>query len=88
MFVCGPNSVSFLLVMWCDYSTSRKLCCVVLLSIIGRVQQGSVALLPWLLPVQLAVLAGFDSHFKSVGKEYCYKLNCGVPQPMQVQCTC
>jgi hypothetical protein len=36
------------------------------------------------LLVCLWSLAGFDSHFSSVGKEYCYKLNCGVPQPMQV----
>lgn len=28
--------------------------------------------------------AGFDSHFSSVGKEYCFKLNSGVPSPMQV----
>lgn len=26
---------------------------------------------------------GFDSHFSSVGKEYCFKLNSGVPSPMQ-----
>jgi hypothetical protein len=32
----------------------------------------------------LCCFAGFDSHFSSVGKEYCYKVNCGVPQPMQV----
>jgi hypothetical protein len=29
--------------------------------------------------------AGFDSHFSSVGKEYCYKLSCGVPDPLQVR---
>lgn len=27
---------------------------------------------------------GFDSHFSSVGKQYLFKLNCGVPHPMQV----
>jgi hypothetical protein len=29
--------------------------------------------------------AGFDSHFSSVGKQYCYKLSCGVPDPLQVR---
>ncbi|WIA08941.1 hypothetical protein OEZ85_008358 [Tetradesmus obliquus] len=28
---------------------------------------------------------GFDSHFSSVGKEYCYKLSCGVPDPLQMR---
>jgi hypothetical protein len=48
---------------------------------------GSVAVVVTARPVHVFPIAtaGFDSHFSSVGKEYCYKLSCGVPDPLQVR---
>ncbi len=35
-----------------------------------------------------ALLSGFDSHFSSCGKEYHYKIKCGMPDPLLVRTQC